>query len=294
MSLDERLDVIMRLHDSRRLTELQRAVFSVMGQSYRPIHLNLCTQRFTRGMILDVRDALAPLLALHGAPTLDIHNYEERLPQDARSALANLGLAVANGRYAAFLDYDDTIYPEAYALLTHRLRESGAAIAFGGIAVKRADIEDGIFYVRSKQRPWRGKSVLDQFNANFCPIHSFVMDRTRLPEDLRFERDLSRHEDYDFLLRACAVSRSDFMQVESVIGDYYVKSDGSNSILTESSFTDANRAEWRQAETFVEQRRRTTVVAPEVQVEAGLRTAVPGLTIRGLLDRLGRSVARAA
>jgi hypothetical protein len=231
---------------------------------------------------------------MEDAPTLDILNYEERLPADARSHLANLGLAAAKGRYSAFLDYDDVIYPHAYAKLISRLRESAAAIAFGGIAARRVDIEEELFYIRSKECPWSTKGLVDQFVDNCCPIHSFVFDRTRLPQDLRFETDLARHEDYDFLLRACAAGLSDFTLMSEVIGNYYLKSDGSNSILTESAFSHVNRLQWQRATAFVEERRRTTVVAPEVQLAAGLRTPAPGLTIRGLLDRLGRGTAHAA
>ncbi|HET9018038.1 MAG TPA: glycosyltransferase, partial [Acetobacteraceae bacterium] len=182
MRVPGRLDVVMRLHDARRGGELGRAVFSLVGQRHRPLHVLLCVQRFTRGMILDVREALAPLLAMAGAPTLDILNHEAPLPLDARASLANLGMAAAEGRYLAFLDYDDTLYPEAHALLVARLRATGAAIAFAGIAVKHAEIEDDLLHVQARQeRHWRGRTLRDLFHDNCCPLHSFVIDRTRLP-----------------------------------------------------------------------------------------------------------------
>ncbi len=287
MSQNETLDVIMRMHDSARLSELSRAVFSLVGQDYRPLNMLLCTQRFTRGMLLDVRETLTPLLALEDAPTLDVLNYEDPLPLDARSALINMGIDSAKGRYAAFLDYDDTMYPGSYSTLIRQLTKTSSAIAFGGVAVKTVEVEDQVFYVRSRERPWKGRTLADQLANNFCPIHSFVFERTKLPTGLRFETDLTRHEDYDFLLRVCASVRSDFSLVDTIVGDYYLKSDGSNSILTESSFTGANRAEWQRANAFLAQRRSSTVVAPSVQLDLGLRKPVPGLTIRGVLDRLG-------
>ena len=40
---------------------------------------------------------------------------------------------------------------------------------------------------------------------NFCPIHSFVLDRNLVdPSDLFFEERISRLEDYDFFLRICS------------------------------------------------------------------------------------------
>lgn len=288
MPSSDRLDVVMRLHDARRLAELQRAVFSLVGQAYRPLNVHLCVQRFTRGMILDVQDALAPLLAMPGAPPLAILDHAGHVPEDARAALANLGLAAATGRYVAFLDYDDAVYPEAYALLTARLRRTGAAIAFAGVAAKQAEVEDDLIHVLEKSRPWSGRSLLDQFHDNCCPLHGFVMDRSIVPSDLRFDPSLCRLEDYDFLLRVCAGFRSDFALMETVVADYYLKSDGSNSTLIGASATEANLREWHRARAAVERRRRTTPVAPEVQRDAGLRTPIPGLTIRDLLDRLGR------
>jgi len=79
-----------------------------------------------------------------------------------------VGFAAASGRYAAFLDYDDTVYPEAYTLLVARLRESGARIAFGGIVVKRVLTEGQALYSFCQERPFVGKSIVDLFRSNFC------------------------------------------------------------------------------------------------------------------------------
>jgi hypothetical protein len=291
---DGQLDVVVRMHDARRLAELDRAVFSLIGQTHRPLHILLCTQRFTPGMLLDVRQALAPLLSMPSAPTLEILNYEAPRPLDARSALANLGITSARGRYIAFLDYDDTLYPEAYELLIDRLRRTEATVAFGSIVMRRVLVEPFLCAVKTHRTPWRGKTLLDHLADNSCPIHSFVIDRTRLPPGMLFETDLVRHEDYDFLLRVCAACRSDFALMDTNIGNYYHKSDGSNSVLIGSTASSVNRVAWRHADNFIVQRRRATVVAPDVQQDAGLAHPIPGLTIHGLLGKLGRGLPRIA
>src|SRR3972149_9944791 len=99
MRNDDQVDCIVRFHDIRRLLELNRCVFSLVGQNYRPLHIILVLQRFSADSIAAVHDALEPLLRLPGAPALTIKNWEAPTPVDARSALLNLGLAAAGGRY---------------------------------------------------------------------------------------------------------------------------------------------------------------------------------------------------
>lgn len=286
---DHLLDVIVRFHDPERIEELGRCVFSLVGQTYRPLHLHIVLQRFAEAQEAMVATALAPFFAVSDPPSLTVHNYRAAEPADARSALINMGLAAARGRYGAFLDFDDALYPEAYELLVDRLRKSGARIAFGGIVVKRVRAYPHAPYVLAKERPFAGRTVLDLFRDNFCPIHSFVFDRRRIPaEDLRFEEALVRAEDYDFLLRVCSGGPSDFGAMDRVIGDYYWRTDASNTVLVEGAARadDARRRPWTASAEFLERRRCETIVAPEVQLAAGLARPEPGLTIRGLLERL--------
>lgn len=287
---DGRLDVVVRFHDPARLGELERCVLSLVGQRHRPLHVHVVLQRFPAAERAEVASRLAPLFAIAGAPGHTIHDFEAAEPRDARSALMNMGLAAGGGRYGAFLDYDDALYPEAYSLLIGRLRRSHAArIAFGGILVKRLRVYEHAVFAEGKERPFVGRTVLDLFAGNFCPIHSFVFDRDRIPaEEIRFEEGLVRAEDYDFLLRVCSGGMADFGLIDTVVGEYYWKSDGSNTVLTTASYSDAGQRAWLAAEDFLEWRRRTTEVAPEVQLAAGLEHAEQGLAVRDLLNRLGR------
>jgi hypothetical protein len=287
-----RLDIILRFHDPSRRKELERALLSLIGQEYRPMHLHLALQRFGKAAMEELREALRPLLSIDGAPGVTLHDFRGPEPRDARSCLINLGMAAARGRYLALLDYDDVLYPEAHALLIERLRRSDACIAFGGIVVKRMRVQGRIMYAERKERPFQGRTVVDLFTGNFCPIHSFVVDRARIPdEELRFEERLTHGEDYDFLLRICAAGIADFGMIDTPIGDYLFKSDGSNTVLTDTSFSEAGRRRWLAAEAFLESRRQETVVAPAVQLAAGLPRAEPELTIAGMLAQLGRRVA---
>src|SRR5687767_6601856 len=106
MAAPDQIDCIIRFHDVRRLQELDRCVFSILGQSYRPVNIILALQRFSAAEIAATRQALAPMLSLPGAPALTICNLEQESPKDARTLLLNMGLRAAKGRYVGFLDYD--------------------------------------------------------------------------------------------------------------------------------------------------------------------------------------------
>jgi glycosyltransferase involved in cell wall biosynthesis len=288
MSSNEQLDVIVRFHDVRRLHELDRAIFSLVSQDYRPLYIILVLQRFTQEEIAVTRKTLAPLEGFENARQIKVLNWNENEPPDGRSALINLGIKNANGRYIAFLDYDDVLYPEAYELLIGRLRTTQAAIAFGGICANRIEAFDAYCYVKNKTFPFIGNNVLDLFRRNFCPIHSFVIDTTKIArEDLFFDPMISRAEDYDFLIRLCVKYASDFELSTTYIGAYYLKNDGSNTILTETATTAERVAAWEDAESFLEGRRRVTPVSAAVQRALGL-DPVQGLTVRRLLDRNSR------
>jgi len=176
-----------------------------------------------------VQRELAPILAIAGDTGLHVLNRPQPQPRDARAALLNLGLAAAQGRYAAFLDYDDLVYPEAYRLLIGELQGGGAAIAFGGI-LNAAISRDGLLpYVTAKTRPFQGAGLAQLLHNNFCPVHSYVLDRRRIaPADLVVDEGLAALEDYDLLLRLCSRYSSSFRLKDKIIGEYLLKDDDGN------------------------------------------------------------------
>lgn len=112
--------------------------------------------------------------------------------------------------------------------------------------------------------------LLDLFRDNFCPIHSFVVDRSKTSEaELFFNERLQRAEDYDFLLRLCAKYKSDFSVIDTVVGDYYFKDDGSNT--TELTATTEDRsAPWRYAVEYSNLQKRFLTLSRAVEESLGL------------------------
>lgn len=293
--MENQLDCIVRFHDAKRLYELRRCVFSLVGQKHRPLHIIIVVQRFTDAQIADTRAALAPLLSLPNPPTTAIRNWESASPNDARTELLNMGLASATGQYVSFLDYDDVLYPEAYAILVGRLKATGNAIAFATVRVVTAQVFPEFIHVTGQKcAHFLGEDLRDLFLANFCPIHSYLIDRSIVsPDILSFDTAITWEEDYDLLLKICAAYPSDFAAVKKTIGDYYYKNDGSNSVPTNGVLSKERAFEYERVQDFIEVRRRTTLIAPEVQKQLGMRTISPSLTISDALnaERDGQIVA---
>lgn len=286
--IENQVDCIVRFHDTKRLYELERCVFSLVGQKHRPLHIIIAVQRFTDTQIDDTRAALAPLLNLPNPPMVTIKNWESASPNDARTELLNMGLAAATGQYVSFLDYDDVLYPEAHAILIERLKATGSAIAFATVRIVNAIVFPEFIHVAGQNvAPFAGNDLKDLFRANFCPIHSYLINRSIVsPDILSFDTTLDWEEDYDLLLRVCAAYPSDFANVKKVIGDYYYKNDGSNTVPTNGIMSKERMLEYERIQAFIEARRKTTLVAPEVQKQLGIRTVSHSFTIRDAIRHL--------
>ena len=287
--IPNQVDCVVRFHNPSRLFELNRCIFSLVGQTYRPLHIILVTQRFSPSDIEKTRKSLEFLLSLPNAPKLTIINWGTPFPKDARTELLNAGVAAATGQYLSFLDYDDVLYPEAYEILVGSLRESSAAIAFATVRIVYANVYQQFMHLtRENRHPFPGSDLRDLFCSNFCPIHSYLIDRSVVPpEILSFDTSMTWEEDYDLLLKICAQYPSDFTSHEKVIGDYYFKNDGSNSVPTDGRLSEARALEYERVTAFIEVRRRTTLVSPVVQRQLGLDGRANNMTIRGALDILG-------
>lgn len=284
------LHVIVRFHDSQRIRELDRALFSLVHQTYRPITINVVTQRFSRDEIGALEKHVLKYTALPAPAVFLISNFDYPDPVDARSTLINLGIrGSAKSRYLAFLDYDDVIYPDGYQTLIGSLLATGSTIAFGGVVCKNCQVSDAAIVVRTRERRFKGEGLMDLFRQNFCPIHSFVVDRSKVAgEDLFFNERLHRAEDYDFLLRLCASYKSDFSRLDTIVGDYYFKDDGSNT--TEFAATTEDRsAPWRYAVEFTNLQKKFLTLSPVVREGITPRIGSGVRTIADLLDSFDQS-----
>jgi hypothetical protein len=223
------VDVIVRLHDFGRLLEFDAALFSLFNQSFRPVHAIVVTQAFDVDSLAKTQkiiDAFDWTGRGHQLPSLI--NVEAPHGHDIRAQLLNVGIGLARNRFLAFLDSDDYLYTHAYEYLVEEALKSGAALTFGNIVCRHVRVfEKFIYSFKTESDIFRGDGLEDLLVGNFCPIHSFVVDRNQVsPQDLKFNPVLQRLEDYDFLLRLCSRYATHFESRKRAIGVYTWHLDG--------------------------------------------------------------------
>lgn len=233
---NETVSTIIRFHDIKRLDLLERAVQSLhaqVGARVRPI---VVAQRFSERDFGMVREAVDRQWYFSALPAPIVLNYEDKGQGDARSALLNLGIAEhlrSENRYLGFLDYDDLLYTHAYQTLVDTLRDSGAVVAFATIELAKAVALKDYEFIYSLTTPYRGKNKIDLLKENFCPLHSYLLDTSKVcATELYFRPELVRVEDYDFLLRVAGRHPCDFSSLGKKIGLYVMRNDGTNSTPT--------------------------------------------------------------
>ncbi len=98
------VETVVRFHDAARLDELGRALFSLVGQSYRPLRVMVITQRFDAAAQAAVEARVALYRRLDPGITLEVLPYRRTSGlADAKAALMNTAIAAARGRCADWM-----------------------------------------------------------------------------------------------------------------------------------------------------------------------------------------------
>lgn len=276
---NSRLSVIVRFHQAERLPFLEEALFSLAIQDWDALEVIVVLQNGTA----ELRQQVEAII--ENQPWPESTRYQIITVQvgegvDGRSALLNRGIRHATGRYLAFLDDDDFVYQHGYATLISQLVSGGRAIAVGGCRRAKIEYESGHWFVQSKDNffAW-GRSRLDLIRENFVPIHSYVIDRSRLGDfDLYFDETFSILEDYEFLLRLCAKFEPDFSRFETPVCEYRIRLDGSNSIAHTANAPANVIAAQKRAQRLIKERKESLIrqmpAADLVKLKEGLLESV--------------------
>ena len=297
------VSIVVRTMGDRE-PELRRALQSLVASDYGPIEAVVVVQADV------MRDAQwHRVQAICGEfPGLASRLVRNAASDDRRAQNLNLGWRAARGRYIGFLDDDDELLPSHVSQLAGAIQQGHRVWAYGRTLLCR---EDEQLRLLSTSEPFRRGdfSLAALWEENFIPIHSFLIDRQSLHEELRdqpFCEQLTRSEDWDFLLRLAF--HHEPVRVDALTCRYFISSTQRNSNASLASHHagqehERNQARWQASKQLVDERKAALAarhwwarslfgggveaVASPAQVAAA-PTALRRRAIRYLIRRLER------
>ncbi|EER61945.1 Methyltransferase type 12 [Acidovorax delafieldii 2AN] len=141
---------------------------------------------------------------------------------DLRSRMLNESLRKVSTRYAAFLDYDDLLFSDAYALLLQRMRMTGKAVVFG--RVYWTDYRANARVLLKRRRTFEYGGSHEEFvRHNHAPLHSFLLNVEKIDRKKIIFFDEQRFmEDYLLTLQIFTKENADWegLKENIYLGDY--------------------------------------------------------------------------
>lgn len=191
---------------------LPRSVRSVLAQTYRPIELVVMDDGST-----DDTTAVVATLAAEAA-TVGISFRALRQANAGLSAARNAAVQAASGEFVAFLDDDDTWYPEKLTRQMALLAETGADIASCFIA-KQKSPDRVKTYPSSAARLLQGRNVEAVTRGKqSAHTNSIVVRRELYIATGGFDTRLRNKMDHEWLMRM--VHHGTYASVPEVLGTY--------------------------------------------------------------------------
>ena len=208
------ISVVVRTHNRPR--HLAEALESIAGSVYRRIEVVL------------VNDG-GEVPALPPEYPFEICLVDLQ-PNRGRAGAADAGVDAAKGAYVAFLDDDDLVDPEHYAVLVQGIRAAGVRVAYSDAAV-------GVYHLDGEQG-WKRTELRLPYSRDFDPdlllVDNYIPFHTLLVEKDLFDqvggfRDYPFFEDWDLLIRLARVTP--FHHLRRVTCEYRQFRGGGHHIL---------------------------------------------------------------
>jgi hypothetical protein len=146
--------------------------------------------------------------------------------------MMNDALKKVKTRYAAFLDYDDLLFPDAYTWLLERLEKTGKAVTFGRVYAASYNSKTGTLTKRERAFEY-GYSYDDFIYDNHAPIHSFMLDLDQIDlAKIIYHEDQKYMEDYYLTLQIFTKDNTDWesLSLNHYIGDYIHSTDREHTL----------------------------------------------------------------
>lgn len=228
--MNNTISVVIRTMPNREHF-LDKCLFILSGQEYKDIEPIIVAQQLTtQDSIEDIQKIINKWKKYFS----NIHFIHHVSESDARARSLNLGSDYANGRYLAFLDDDDKLYPHHYKQLIDALKSS--SFAWGYSDVMQANYNNfGQLVERIPTFKRENYSFIQHLKGNFIPIHAFVLDRERVSKSEigSINEQLDKNEDYDFLIRLA--SKYQPIYIANFSAEYCFHGKNTNTIFSNLS-----------------------------------------------------------
>lgn len=222
---------VMRFHHAGDYDLLANALLSLAAQAGCRVRLHLAAQDLDEAGKQRLQHVLANTPWDADCEPLVKHYRSSESNRDLRSLMLNETLKSVAGGYAAFLDYDDILFPDAYRQLSRRLQRSGKNATFARVYATRVDGNSGLILQRGTTYSY-GHSYEEFVRLNHAPLHSFMLNLDQLDlSQVHYHADMKYMEDYYLTLQLFSRDGSDWAALRdcAYIGDYIHRVGGSDS-----------------------------------------------------------------
>lgn len=213
---------IIRFHPHADFEELRNALYCLAAMRNCIVTPMIAAQDLDEALQSRLDALLADMNAVLLAPAIVVSYKSDTGHGDMRSKMLNESLKKVETRYAAFLDYDDLLLPDAYEWLIRRMATTGKAIAFGRVYSTAFNSKTGGFLKRERAFEY-GYTYADFLSVNHAPLHSFMLDVAQLDfSEVIYHDDQKYMEDYYLTLQLFREHNADWdsLAENMYLGDY--------------------------------------------------------------------------
>ena len=224
MEIEKDYDVttIIRFHKSASLQELKNALFCLAAMKDVNVHPLIAAQDLDDMQKARLSDLIQEI-PFKDNVTVEVRYFDSHDGNgDLRAIMINESLLKAKTRFVTFFDYDDFLFPDAFAYLVNRILKTGKAVSFGRVYETAYNGEKGLFMKRERKFEF-GYSYYDFLQDNHAPIHSFMLDIEKLDlSKIIYHSDQLYMEDYYLTLQLFREDNADWegLAENIYIGDY--------------------------------------------------------------------------